>query len=101
MLPFISDEELACNEESKDIAATTVYNKAGEKIHYHSYMLSHDDPELDKAIRDIVPVIDLRKTSRIINNIPYISNIRKDFYNSILKIRYEQILMPALKNQGA
>ena len=104
MLPFISDEELACNEGSKDIAATivssAVYNKAGEKIQYYSYMLSHDDPELDKAIRDIIPVIDLRKISEIINNIPYISKIRKDFYNSVLKTRYEQILMPALKNQG-
>ena len=38
------------------------------------------------------PKIDMKKIYRIIDETPYISEIRKKFYKKILKMRYEMIL---------
>ena len=38
------------------------------------------------------PKIDMEKIYRIIDETPYISEIRKKFYKKILKMRYEMIL---------
>ena len=39
--------------------------------------------------------IDIDKIKQIIDNTPYISDVRKNFYKTILSERYEKILVPA------
>lgn len=37
----------------------------------------------------------MKKVDEIIDNTPYISDVRKNFYKAILSKRYEMILKPA------
>ena len=43
----------------------------------------------------MVPKINFAKINQIIEETPYISDIRKQFYKTIIRKRYEKILLPA------
>lgn len=63
-----------------------------KKINYYEYISSLQNEECNKALIRIVPKINMKKINEIIENTPYISEIRKEFYKKILNIRYEKIL---------
>ena len=66
-----------------------------KKINPHEFINSLKNEDLNQAILRIVPRINLNEINEIINNTPYISNIRKNFYQNIILKRYEEILLPA------
>ena len=63
-----------------------------KKINYFDYINSLENEDCNKALLGIFPKIDMEKINLIIDETPYISNIRKEFYKKILKLRYEKIL---------
>lgn len=48
--------------------------------------------DCNMALERIVPLIDFEKIDNIIEEIEEISDIRKEFYKKILRVRYEKIL---------
>ena len=67
------------------------------KINYYDFINSLENKDCNKALVRIFEKIDMGKINEIIDNTPGISNIRKKFYKTILKMRYEKILLEATK----
>ena len=65
----------------------------GKKSSYYEIISSLAFDECNKALVRIVEKIDLNKINDLINSIDNITEIRKDFYKTILKQRYEKILL--------
>lgn len=71
----------------------------GEKASYRKYISSFSNPDCTAALIRIAPKINMIKISKIIDDTPGISDIRKDFYKKMLLERYNQIIMePYLKH---
>lgn len=71
----------------------------GAKINYYNYLTTTTDKDCLKAIKKIVPIIKANKEAinEIIKNTPYLSDIKKEFYKTMLEARFEKILVPALE----
>ena len=69
----------------------------GNKINYHDFIFSLNYADCNKALKRILPKIDLNKINNIIDETPYISELQKQFYKTILKNRKEKILDKSLE----
>ena len=49
----------------------------------------------NEALKRIVPKIKMEEIMNIIDNTPYISEIRKEFYKTMIDRRYKEILLTA------
>ena len=63
------------------------------KSSYFEVISSLQFEACNKALKRIVPRIDLERINRIIDEIEEISELRKQFYKTMLQQRYEKILM--------
>ena len=70
-------------------SALKVNNK---KINYFEFISKLENEDCNKALLRIYPKIDFEKINNVIDETPAISDIRKDFYKKIIKLRYEKIL---------
>ena len=64
----------------------------GQKIQYFKFISSLQNKECNKALKRIVPKIDMKKIFAIIDDTPFISELQKDFYRTMLHERKERIL---------
>ena len=83
------DEELHARIFIFPTSALKINNK---KINYFEFISSLQNEDCNKSLLRIYPRIDLVKINRIIDETPSISEVRKDFYKKIIKLRYEKIL---------
>lgn len=101
--PLLEDrdiEQYLNNEtELKNIALNTYscLKENNKKINYYHYINSLKNEECNKALNEIFPKIELEKINEMIDNIECISEIRKQFYKQIIKIKYDNILKNAYK----
>lgn len=98
LVPLLADEEL-----SFDVAKNYAVNARsasvldGRRICFSQYILSMKNPALNDAVKRIFPQIDLRAIEKIIESTDCISEKRKGFYKSLIKITFEQTLKPVYK----
>lgn len=99
LYPQLTDEKIKEIINNEDEINARVYTfptssiKENDiKINYFNYISSLKNEECNKALQRIVPLINLEKINKIIDNIETISNIRKEFYKKMLKERYNKIL---------
>ncbi|MBO5004257.1 MAG: HipA domain-containing protein [Clostridia bacterium] len=71
---------------------TSALKMNDKKINYFEFISSLTNSDCNKALLKIFPKIDIEKINKIIDETPFISEIRKEFYKKILKMRYEKIL---------
>ena len=64
----------------------------GKKIKYFDYISSLQNEDCNCALKRIVPRIDMGKIKEIIDHTPFISNLQKDFYLTMLMERKTHIL---------
>jgi hypothetical protein len=64
----------------------------GKKIKYFDYISSLQNEDCNRALKRIVPRIDMGKIKEIIDHTPFISNLQKDFYLTMLTERKAHIL---------
>lgn len=64
----------------------------GKKIKYFAFISSLQNNECNKALKRIVPLINIEKIKEIINNTPFISELQKKFYITMIEKRKEIIL---------
>ena len=77
---------------------TSAIKRNGKKIGYYDFLMSDHMPyECRRALRQIVPKINIPKIVEMISDIPYITKTQKEFYGYYLSERYNQILMPAFQ----
>ena len=93
--PMLEDMEMEkLNETELKNLAINCYScikENGKKINYITYIKSMKNEECNKAISRIFDKIDMDEINRFIEQIPYMSDIRKQFYKSIIKLRYDII----------
>ena len=63
-----------------------------KKINYYEYISSLENKDCNDALIRNFPKINMAKIENIIDETEEISDIRKEFYKKILKLRYEKIL---------
>lgn len=63
-----------------------------DKFGYYELLASDMDKECSKALLRIYPRINLEKINKIIDETPFISEARKNFYKEMIKYRKELIL---------
>ena len=64
----------------------------GQKIKYFKFISSLENKDCNEALRKIVPKIDMDKINRIVDTTPFISDLQKEFYKTMLRERKERIL---------
>ncbi len=98
--PLFSDDELserlASNEALNVMSA--ILDDNGKRINYRDYLMSGENQDVNIALTEVVPRINIKAIHEMIDEIPYISDVRKNFYKQLIDIRYEKVLIPALEN---
>lgn len=99
LYPQLTDEAIAekiNNDEEMDarvfVFPTSAIKINDKKINYFEFISSLENSDCNNAILRVFPRIDFEKIDTIINETPCISEIRKEFYKKILRLRYEKIL---------
>ena len=97
----LSDSEIGnlSETEIKNLAINTYscIKENGKKINAMSYIKSLKNNDCNNAIFRVFNKIDLSRIEEFINNVEGITNIRKEFYKKIIKLRYN-ILEQVYKN---
>lgn len=71
-------------------------------IKYFEFISSLQDDDCNRALKRIVPLINMEKIKKIINNTPFITELQKKFYIKMIEKRKELILdysLTTLKNK--
>lgn len=76
----------------------SVFSIDNVKINYYDFLMNTDNKECLRSLNKIFNKIDIKKINEIIDNVPYITRIHKDFMKKIIKNRKEKILFEAIKN---
>ncbi len=71
---------------------TSGIKQNGQKINYFDFISGLSDADCNKALKRILPRIDMRKINDLIDNTPYITDLQKQFYKTMLSERKEKIL---------
>ena len=99
---LLSDETMAkalnspVDFKNKEFNITSCYSIKGKRIFYHE-IFTNPPEDLVSAIKRMVPKINIEAITKVINSTEIISDIRKDYLNKSVNMRYEQILTPALE----
>lgn len=93
--PMLEDKEMEkLNETELKNLAINCYScikENGKKINYITYIKSRKNEECNKAICRTFEKININEINKFIDNIEYMSDIRKQFYKKIIKLRYDII----------
>lgn len=99
LYPQLTDErikKIIDNEEEMNARVFVFPNSAlkidDKKINYYDFISSLDNVDCNKALLGVFPRINLNVINEIIDNTLYISDIRKEFYKKIIKMRYDLLL---------
>ncbi len=76
---------------------TSGIKQYGQKINYFDFISGHSDIDCSKALKRVLPGIDMRKINELIDNTPYINDLQKSFYKTMLSERKEKILDKSLR----
>ena len=92
---ILSDRsELDARIFNRPLSALKINNK---KINYFDFITSLQNEDCNEALKRMVPKIDMQKIENLINETPYITDLQKDFYITMLWERKERILDKALE----
>jgi len=69
----------------------------GQKINYYDFIYAGKNPGCNAALKRILPKIDMGRINQLIDDTPYISDLQKRFYKTMIEERREKILVKALQ----
>ena len=69
----------------------------GQKINYYDFLMKAEYADCNAALKRIFGRTDIGKIHAFINDVPYISDLQKDFYNRYIAARYDLIICPAVE----
>lgn len=76
---------------------TSAIKQNGRKINYYDFLSGVEYEDCKASIRRIVPRIDMEQIREFLAEVPYISELQKDFYGRYIEARYDKILKPVLE----
>lgn len=99
LYPQLTDERIAeiVNDEKEMEARIFVFPTSAlkindRKINYFDFISSLENEDCNEALKRMFKKIDIDEINKVIDETPFICDIRKDFYKKIIKMRYEKIL---------
>lgn len=101
LAPLI-DEQSMSKDTGEYCAMNTLSvlkDASGKRLKYCDFFGKAENlnKDIQKALKRVIPRINIDKIQRIIWDTPYISPSRKEFYFSYVQTTYERILLPALE----
>lgn len=82
--------------EKRNLTFPTAALRIGKrKVNYHDFLLSPQGEKARNAIGELLPKVDFGKIDQLIQQIPYISDVRREFYSHMIALRRDLILQPA------
>ena len=69
----------------------------GKKINYYEFISALDNEECNRALLRILSRIDMKEIFNVIEKTPFISDLQKEFYRTMLMARKERILDYSIK----
>ena len=72
----------------------------GKKINYYEFISALDNEECNRALLRILSRIDMKEIFNIIEKTPFISDLQKEFYRTMLMARKERILDYSIKRMS-
>lgn len=95
------------NEKERDFRIFEIPTSAvminGKKIKYFDFISSLQNEDCNLALKRIVPRIDMAKIEKIIDDTPFLSDLQRQFYMTMLAARKERILdfsLNAIEKRG-
>ncbi len=76
---------------------TAAIMAGGKKIKYFDFISSLQNEDCNQALKRIVPRIDMERIEDVVNNTPFLSDLQKQFYVTMLRERKKCILDFSLK----
>lgn len=89
-----NQEEL---EKRYYVYPTSAIKNDNIKINYFEYLMNTNNRDCLSSLEKISNRVDLNKINKIIENTPYINEIQKEFYKTVIKGRFYNILLNALE----
>lgn len=77
---------------------TSAIKLNGQKIKYYDFLSSCEYDDCNDAVKRIAPRIDIPKINEFIDEIPYITELQKEFYKTYISARFEKIIRPVFDN---
>lgn len=74
---------------------TSAIKYGDRKINYYDFLMETNNKDCIAAAIRMVPRIDLIQINAFVDNVPYISDLQKNFYKEYLAARYNLIIRPA------
>ena len=69
----------------------------GKKINYYEFIYAGRDADCNDALKRILPRIDMERINRMVDETPFITELQKQFYKTMLMERKEKILDRSLQ----
>jgi hypothetical protein len=93
----LRDEKILEAEAYK--ARRCIFEAEGKRINPYHLMERMEYPECSEAVRRITPRIGrtLEEIRKLIREIPVLSEVQKQFFITIIEMRYEQVLVPVCR----
>ena len=95
----LTDEQMEEILKNKTEVNNRIYNrptstitKDGRRINYYDFIASLENQNCNEALKRMMKMIDMNKINELIDNMPIITDVRKEFYKTLLNKRYEIIL---------
>lgn len=86
-----SEKDLQANAYKRRVNLFTI---KGKRVHPYKMIQDKKGEDLNQAVLRIVPRIDMNKINAIIDDVPCLGDVSKQFYKRIIQIRYESVLLP-------
>ena len=100
----LTDEQMEEILKNQTEINNRIYNKPtsaitenGKRINYYDYIYSLKNPDCNEALKRLIGKIDMEKIKEEIDEMPIISDIRKEFYKVMLEKRFKEILEKSYK----
>ena len=79
---------------------TSAIHEHGRKIRYYDFLMKGDYRECTEALLEIVPRIKIENIERFIENVPYLSDLQREFYQKYIEARFNKLLLLAFVQAG-
>ena len=101
LLPQADDKvmrEVLGNEDALNARVfqypTSAIKQNDRKINYYDFLTKAEYADCNAAVKRLYERADLDKIRAFIGNVPYISDLHKEFYNRYITARFDRILRP-------
>ena len=99
MIMKILADKQEINHRIFNIPLSAIQNN-GKKINYYEFISALENEECNRALLRILSRIDMKAIFNVIEKTPFISDLQKEFYRTMLMTRKERILDYSVKRMS-